>query len=231
MHTDCNDAIENDHHPWACDAAVAAECANRQGPFWPMHDLLFKNQHRLAAGDLEHYAREAGVDVEAWRRCCSDAPVDNPSEEPVAYVAPSCLEGRPLPEFRGSRMPGGQLASQALCGKVTYVSFFASWCPPCRRELPALVRLYERYAERGFQVVAVGVDAGSPERSAALARRYRPAFPVLLDPTNTILGKLDVQSMPTSYLVGRSGIVRHRQVGFGKDTFDEMAERIERLLP
>ena len=61
-------------HPYAQAAAVAAECANAQGDFWPMHDLLYKNQSALTTPDLQNYAQQVGVDVASWQACLPTQP-------------------------------------------------------------------------------------------------------------------------------------------------------------
>ena len=72
MNPRCSRAVKNEKHKHACEAAVSAECARRQGKFWPMHDLLYKNQHRLDRPDLDHYAQLAGLDAAAYSACMSD---------------------------------------------------------------------------------------------------------------------------------------------------------------
>ena len=166
-------------------------------------------------------------------RCCSDEAVSNPSTQAVEALAPAAMDDERLPAFDGELMGGGQLSSADLAGQVTYISFFASWCGPCRRELPALVGLQKTYGERGFRVVAVGVDAGADgaQKSAAMARQLTGgAYDVILDPQNKVLGLFDVKSMPTTYLVDRDGIIRHKQVGFGDTTLETVSPIIEGLL-
>jgi protein-disulfide isomerase/peroxiredoxin/uncharacterized membrane protein len=72
MNPACNDHVRNASHKWACGSSVAAECARRQGRFWPMHDLMFKNQHKLERDDLLYYAEEVGLDLDDFERCMED---------------------------------------------------------------------------------------------------------------------------------------------------------------
>ena len=166
-------------------------------------------------------------------RCCSDQAVQNPSSAAVERLAPTAMDDKKLPAFDGELMGGGQLSSADLAGQVVYVSFFASWCGPCRRELPALAGLQQKYGDRGFKIVAVGVDAGADgaRKSAAMAKKLGGgAYDVILDPQNKVLGLFDVKSMPTSYLVDRDGVIRHKQVGFGDTTVETISPIIEELL-
>jgi protein-disulfide isomerase/peroxiredoxin/uncharacterized membrane protein len=156
-------------------------------------------------------------------RCCSDQPVANTGTA-VAKKAPSSMIGKQLPAFEAELLDGGTLSSRSLRGQVIYLSFFASWCGPCRRELPALRDLHAKYESQGFAVVAVGVDTDSA-KSAAMARKYGADYPVLLDPRGKVLGLFDVKSMPTTYLINRKGVIVDKLIGWG-----ETAEKLPKVM-
>ena len=162
-------------------------------------------------------------------RCCSDSKVANPGKNAVVASAPDDMVGKKVPKFSGSLVGGGELSSSSFKGKVTYLSFYASWCGPCRKELPALIALRNKYASQGFEVVAVGVDTVA-RKSEVFAKRSKVNYPVILDPRNTILGQFDVTSMPTSYLIDRDGVIRYKKVGFGDKTIGEITPEIEKAL-
>jgi peroxiredoxin len=162
-------------------------------------------------------------------RCCAGQEVPNASAKAVEKAAPTELVGSKLPSFSGDLLDGGTTASSSWKGKVTYLTFFASWCGPCQRELPELMALHKKYAGRGFQVISVGVDTESA-KSEAFARKVGIDYPVILDPKGDILGKFDVKSMPTTYIIGKDGTIKHKQVGFGDKTITEVTPVIEGLL-
>ncbi len=162
-------------------------------------------------------------------RCCSDDKVASSGSKPVVASAPDDMIGEKVPSFSGELVGGGQLSSSSFKGKVTYLTFYASWCGPCRKELPALVSLQDQYESQGFQIVAVGVDTVA-RKSEIFAKRSKVDYPVVLDPRNKILGMFDVTSMPTSYLIGRDGVVRFKKVGFGDKTIGEITPEIEKAL-
>ena len=163
-------------------------------------------------------------------RCCADEEVTNPALQPVVTVAREGLEGTPVPAFTGELMTGGTLSSASFPGKVTYLTFFASWCTPCRREFPELNAMHKEFGPRGFQVVSVGVDR-DPAKSAGFARSAGATFPIVLDPDGLIQGMFDVKSMPTTYILDKQGVIQHKQVGFSPDTTpDTVRPIIEGLL-
>lgn len=163
-------------------------------------------------------------------RCCADEDLPNKATVAVDAVAREGLEGTPVPAFTGDLMGGGTVDSASFKGKVTYLTFFASWCTPCRREFPELNAMEEEYAERGFQVISVGVDR-DPKKSAGFARSAGATFPIVLDPKGLIQGLFDVKSMPTTYIIDRQGNVQHKQVGFSPEkTPGKVKPIIERLL-
>ncbi len=163
-------------------------------------------------------------------RCCADENVENASDDAVKALARDGLEGTKVPAFEGELMKGGTMSSSEFAGKVTYLTFFASWCTPCRREFPELNAMTKEYAGKPFQVVSVGVDT-DPAKSAGFARSAGATFPILLDPKGLIQGRFDVKSMPTTYIIDKKGVIQHKQVGFSPEkTPGTVKPIIERLL-
>jgi protein-disulfide isomerase/peroxiredoxin/uncharacterized membrane protein len=164
-------------------------------------------------------------------RCCAD--VEDPA--PVAEVevpaqgASLVGPGDALPPFKGEGLEGGVVDSSSLQGKVGLVNFWASWCGPCRKELPALVALHARLEARGFAVIAVNVDRRPADARLFLKGKTLP-FPVLLDPDSMVVGRFDVVSMPTSVLVDRDGVIVDRHAGFSDAWFQTLEARVVELL-
>jgi protein-disulfide isomerase/uncharacterized membrane protein len=163
-------------------------------------------------------------------RCCADQQV---SQKAVAEAElkknESVKVGRPLPAFDLKTADDKTIGPAHYKGKVTYLTFFASWCGSCKRELPELNNWVKAYGAQGFQVVAVGVDRNE-KQSLAFAEKFEPIYPITLDPEATVMGLFDVDAMPTSFIVDRKGVVRHREVGFKKDEVSFMQKRLQKML-
>ena len=156
-------------------------------------------------------------------RCCADAAVAAPEEAPLRKGQALVAEGSQLPVFEGPALGGGLTGSAALEGRVAVVNFWASWCGPCRKELPALAGLSKRNPE--LAVLAINVD-----RDVAAAERFlggqAPPFPVLLDPQSKEAGRFDVVSMPTTFLVDPEGRVVLRHEGWSEEAFADLEAQI-----
>ncbi len=122
-------------------------------------------------------------------------------------------EGDRAPEFRLSALDGKQEGLADYRGKVVMVHFWATWCPPCVEELPALERMYRSLAGKDFELLAVSVDEGGAEAVASFLQRNRLTLPVLLDPGGSVAKSYGTFKFPETYLLDRSGIVRYKVIG------------------
>lgn len=115
-------------------------------------------------------------------------------------------------------------------GKVAIVDFWASWCAPCKASFHAYDRLNSEFASAGLVIVAVSVDQDK-ESYLSFARRLNPAFYVALDSAQRLVGAVSVPTMPTSYLLDRTGRVRYVHAGFhGAETEREIRSEVVKLL-
>jgi thiol-disulfide isomerase/thioredoxin len=119
-------------------------------------------------------------------------------------------------------LEGGTLSLQELRGKVVLVNIWATWCPPCVKEMPSMQRVYEDYGDDGLEILAVAVDDEPGVRQASgrveglvseFVDRMGLTFPVVLDPTGGTERLFETQYLPTTILVDREGRVRAREVG------------------
>ncbi len=120
--------------------------------------------------------------------------------------------GKPLGNFSLTDTTGKTVHLSDYAGQTVLVNAWATWCPPCRAEMPDLNTYYQTHHNKGFMILAV--NAGDSEGdAAAFASQKSLGFPVLLDPDLQLLTSLGIHSFPTSILVGSDGVVKTIHVG------------------
>jgi len=118
------------------------------------------------------------------------------------------------PEFSAPLLNGGETSLAEYRGKVVLLNSWATWCEPCKEEMPELQRLSEDYADDGLVVLGASIDRrGADDRIAAFTKEYGVTFPILLDPTNAFAATFHTRGVPQSVLIGRDGSVVHTWQG------------------
>ncbi|MCS6842167.1 MAG: TlpA family protein disulfide reductase [Roseiflexus sp.] len=124
-----------------------------------------------------------------------------------AVAQPAPRIGHPAPEFALTAVNGSQVALSDLRGQVVLINFWATWCPPCRAEMPAIQQAYDRFRDQGFLVLAV-----NQQEDAASVAKYmseqRLTFPALLDSDARVSTDYQARVLPSSFFVDRRGIIR-----------------------
>lgn len=115
-------------------------------------------------------------------------------------------------DFTLDALQGGRVSLSSYRGKLVFLNFWATWCPPCRSEMPAMQALYERLQARGLVIVAVDL-AEDRQVVAEYIKSNKLTFPVLLDATGEVGGTYGAQSIPTTYIIDREGRVLARGIG------------------
>ena len=115
-------------------------------------------------------------------------------------------------------------------GRVLLVNFWATWCPPCRDEMPSLQTLHERLAARGFAILGVNYGEAAP-RIESFLRGTPVGFPILRDPRHDAITAWRVRTLPASFLVGPDGQIRYTVVGELDWLADDAVATVRRLLP
>lgn len=118
------------------------------------------------------------------------------------------------PDFNLKTLGGENVKLSDLRGKVVLVNIWASWCPPCRAEMPAIERLYQTYKDQGFVVLAIDSTVqDTAANAAAFVAENRLSFPILLDEDGTATRLYRVQSLPSSFFIDPDGIIREVVIG------------------
>jgi len=134
-----------------------------------------------------------------------------------------------LPSVSVNDQAGLATELSSLKGKVTYIDFWASWCPPCRESFPFMNELVERYGKSGLNVIAISVDQDRAQAEKAL-RRLSPQFKVMFDPSGEAAKAFKLPTMPTSFVIDSEGRVRSVARGFRANDKASLEKTISELL-
>jgi thiol-disulfide isomerase/thioredoxin len=116
------------------------------------------------------------------------------------------------PDFTLPSIDGTQVSLQQYRGKVVFLNFWATWCIPCREEMPSLERLHQTYHSQDLIIISIDLKEGA-EQVKAFFQKHELSFPALLDQSGTVFRDYLVAGMPTTYLIGRDGTLLARGVG------------------
>jgi thiol-disulfide isomerase/thioredoxin len=120
-----------------------------------------------------------------------------------------------MPEFSlPSAVDGKIIKSKSFEGKAMLITFFATWCPPCRQEIPTLIQVHKEYGPQGFAVIGLSVDEGGAKLVAKLVEQQKINYPVLMANRATAKDFGGVAGIPTSFLVNKKGHVVKKYPGF-----------------
>jgi thiol-disulfide isomerase/thioredoxin len=133
-------------------------------------------------------------------------------------------------DFTLDSLDGQKVSLSSNRGKLVFLNFWATWCPPCRSEMPAMEALYRKLKARGFVIVAVDL-AEEARVVAEYVKKNKLTFPVLLDTHGEVGGTYSAQSIPTTYIIDREGRILARGIGAQwKWDSPEMIALFEKLL-
>jgi cytochrome c biogenesis protein CcmG/thiol:disulfide interchange protein DsbE len=156
----------------------------------------------------------------------SRAPTSSTTGQPVA----SPREGFPAPDFELDTLGGAPVSLAAQHGQVVVVNLWASWCGPCRAEMPTIQKLYAAKRERGLQVLAVNSTFQDDEAGArAFVQEFKLTFPILLDRDGAVSQRYRLQALPSTFIIDRKGVIRSVVIG-GPMTEAFLQSKIEPLL-
>jgi len=132
----------------------------------------------------------------------------------VAQDAKPIESAKPAPGWELSDLDGKTVRSSDFKDKVVILDFWATWCPPCRAEIPGFVELQKKYQAQGLRVVGVSVDQASAETVKAFAQKSGINYPVVLADTNIVDAFGGIDGLPTTFIIDANGRIVKRHLGF-----------------
>ena len=150
--------------------------------------------------------------------------IENASELPIGYK-----EGERAPDFELIDLEGNTLKLSDYKGTPVFLNFWASWCGPCKAEMPFMEKVYAENKDRSFEILAVNVTTseksiGNVEKFVA---DYELTFPIPLDEKGSVSHQYNIIGYPTSFFIDSEGVIR--SIAHGPLTEEEMEKRIKRL--
>ena len=158
------------------------------------------------------------------------APKAKSPSQPAAPQTPSTEVGAAMPPYTGQWLEGKSFDLAAEKGKVVLLNTWATWCGPCRLEIPELNRLHAKYGKRGFTVVGVSVDESGADAVKPFVEEAKIRYPVVLDPDGRLVNLLQTQVIPTSLLIDRKGKIVWRTVGAIEPSDARLQKALETAL-
>jgi cytochrome c biogenesis protein CcmG/thiol:disulfide interchange protein DsbE len=151
----------------------------------------------------------------------TSATVGKISAPQVGFVAP---------DFTLKTPDGEEYTLSELKGNAVLVNLWATWCPPCRAEMPVIEKMYREYKDQGFVVLAIDMTyQDDPANVVPFIQKYGLTFPVLLEETGDVAAMYQLRSLPSSYFINRAGIIQEVVIG-GPMSEALLRTRIEEIL-
>ncbi len=133
------------------------------------------------------------------------------------------------PDFTGKTLGGRNIKLSELRGRIVLLNFWGTWCAPCKEELPYFNRLYGKYQGVGLEILAVNVDKVTAQ-AVGMSGALGLTFPVVPDPSGHLFDLYQIRSMPTTFVIGKDGMIRFVHWGFGPNDPARYESEIKSLL-
>ena len=135
---------------------------------------------------------------------------------------------KPAPSWELQDLDGKTVHSSDFKGKVVVLDFWATWCPPCRAEIPGFIELQRKYQAQGLAVVGVSVDQASSDTVKTFAQKLGINYPVVLTDTKVVTAYGGIDGLPTTFIIDRAGSIVKQHLGFTEKS--EIESEIKSLL-
>lgn len=158
-------------------------------------------------------------------------PLTAAEEIPALSTTLTAVDPVEAPDFTLSDMDETAHTLSDLRGNYVLVNFWATWCPPCRKEMPSLESLYQKYRDKSFRVLAVN-QWENPDHVFSYMGQLDvfPTFPILFDPKSEVSERYGVRGLPTSFIIDPQGLIIYRAIGGREFNHPDVITLIETLL-
>jgi thiol-disulfide isomerase/thioredoxin len=147
----------------------------------------------------------------------------------LSLDAAADIVNKPAPDFALRSMQGPSVRLSEHLGEVVVINFWATWCGPCRQEMPLLDALYGKYKQAGLVLLSVNID-DKVEPAIEMAQTLKVSYPVLFDARKEVSRAFDVGAMPVTVLVDRAGVVRYVSEGYKPGYEKRYTDKLRELL-
>ncbi|NIM02993.1 redoxin domain-containing protein [bacterium] len=131
------------------------------------------------------------------------------------------------PDFTLPDLEGNSLTLSDFKGKVIILNFWATWCPPCREEIPDFVELYEEYKDEGLVIIGVNLDRGDSRTVKQFSKNYKINYPIVTGNVSVTQDYGGIRGIPTTFIIDRKGNIKEKYLGYrSKATFEEAVKRL-----
>ena len=139
----------------------------------------------------------------------------------------SFSEGQPAPDFVLPDTQNRKIRLSDYKGKVVIIDFWATWCPPCRAEIPGFIDLYSKYKDKGFVMLGISLDEGGLSDVVPFMKQYKMNYSVLIGNPQVVAAYGGIRGIPTTFIVDKKGMIRARFEGYRpKATFENLITKL-----
>jgi len=142
----------------------------------------------------------------------------------------AALQGNPAPDFSLKDLSGNQVRLSDLRGKVVVLNFWATWCPPCREEIPSMMRLDRAMTEKDFRMLAVSIDEGGKDAVTEFFRKSGTSLPVLFDTDQAVGKRYGLTGVPETFVIDKKGVILKKVVGAMDWSNPQVIEYLENAM-
>jgi peroxiredoxin len=134
------------------------------------------------------------------------------------------------PDFRLEELSGKKVELKHFKGQVVFLNFWATWCSPCKEEMPSMEALYQKFKERGFVFLTISVDYEEKKKVKEFIDKHHYTFPVLIDPKCFTLDLYGVKGIPTTILIDKKGRIVGKKIGSKNWNSPEIISVLNQLI-